>query len=513
MKRALLMILDGWGLGGDPSCSAIARADTPFMDNCMRSRAHSQLIASGEAVGLPKGQMGNSEVGHAHIGAGRVVNQELLHINQEIQSGRFFKHEQLCAIFEEAQSKDRNIHFIGLVSEGGVHAQAKHIEAITKLAHQRGCKRSYLHAFLDGRDMLPYSGAELLRRLEPQISKYGTRIATCIGRYYAMDRDQRWARTKKAYNALISSEDASICLDLQHYLKGRYKKEQSDEFIEPQILCDEAQNPYPRIQDGDLLISFNFRPDRMRQLIGVFTQSSYAMQRSRTLDLRCATMTAYDERFEGIEVLYKPHILSHTLGEVVAEAGRKQLRIAETEKYPHVTFFFSGGREKPFAQETRILCPSPKVATYDLQPEMSAADIMHRLLPLLEQQDFDFICLNFANPDMVGHTGIMEAAIRACTYVDSCAEKVATTAHQAGYHVLIIADHGNAECLRTPDGTPHTAHTTHPVPCVLIPAEGLAVTSLHNGTLIDVAPTILQLMQLEIPPQMSGKILYDPVNA
>ena len=509
MSRALLMILDGWGLGSDPSVSAIAEADTPFMDRCMHSYAWSELITSGKTVGLPEGQMGNSEVGHTHIGAGRVIDQDLLRINKEIRSGRFFKHKQLRLLLKEVQKRGRNLHFIGLISEGGVHAQVEHLEALAKLAHQSGCNRSYVHAFLDGRDMPPYSGADLLSRLEPRLSIFGTRIATCMGRYYAMDRDQRWARTEKAYKALISYEGAPVCSGIERYLEDCYKKGQSDEFIEPQILCNEVGEPYPRLQSEDLLVCFNFRPDRMRQLVELLTQDSCSMRRSRRITLRCATMTAYDERFEGIEILYKTHLLSHTLGEVVADAGLKQLRIAETEKYPHVTFFFSGGREQPFANEERILCPSPKVATYDLQPEMSAGEITRHLLSILEKKRFNFICLNFANADMVGHTGIMDAATRACTFVDKCAEQVAITAQRSGYHVLIIADHGNAERMRMADGTPHTAHTTNPVPCVLMPTKGLKVTSLRNGMLIDVAPTLLHLMGLEVPREMSGDLLYN----
>ena len=506
MSRVLLIILDGWGLGSDPSRSAIAQAETPFMDRCQQDELHSELITSGEQVGLPRGQMGNSEVGHTHIGAGRVIDQELLRINKEIASGRLYKHEKLRKLFSEVK-RGQNVHFMGLFSGGGVHSQVHHLEALCKVAQEAGLSRTHIHAFMDGRDTPPYGGADLLSEMRPRLSALGAEIATCMGRYYAMDRDHRWARTQKAYEAMVLGQ-GNPCSDLPSVLKKAYQKGQSDEFLLPQLLLDAEGNPFPRLKEGDLLISFNFRPDRMRQLVAALTQKDRSIPDMSPLAIRCATMTSYDVRFNGIEVLYESKNLKHTLGEVLSRSAKRQLRIAETEKYPHVTFFFSGGQEEPFEGEERIICPSPQVATYDLEPEMSALALTHRLLPLLKTQAFDFVCLNFANPDMVGHTGILEAAIRGCSCVDRCAESLTAAALASKYDVLIIADHGNAEYMRRADGTPHTSHTTNPVPCVLIPSPGRRCSSLRNGTLIDVAPTVLSLMDLSIPKEMSGRPLY-----
>ena len=505
--RVLLMILDGWGLSNDESTSAIARAETPFMDHCSAHAPCSQLIASGEAVGLPKDQMGNSEVGHTHIGAGRMVYQDLLRIHKEVAKGRLQQHEKLLSLFSEAQARQANIHFIGLFSKGGVHAHIDHLVALCQAAQQQGISRTYVHAFLDGRDTPPRSAIDLLNREEARLLATGARIASCTGRYYAMDRDKRWTRTKQAYELLTEGKGIR-CKDLQAALRAAYEKGVSDEFLPPHLITDREDKPLALLRPNDLLICFNFRPDRMRQLVQVLTQSYEPSTGMRPLSLQCATMTCYDETFENISVLYeKPH-LQDTIGEVLATTGKTQLRIAESEKYPHVTYFFSGGTEETFEGEERILCPSPQVATYDLQPEMSALAVTSQLIPQLQSQAYDFVCLNFANPDMVGHTGVFSAAVRACAYVDQSAARVAAAARAADYNVLIISDHGNAECMLQLDGTPHTAHTTNPVPCVLLQAKPTHSISLRSGTLADIAPTVLKLMQLPQPKAMTGRPLY-----
>lgn len=502
----LLIILDGWGLSAEVAGSAVAAAETPFMDACWKKQPHSQLITSGEAVGLPPGQMGNSEVGHTHIGAGRVIYQDLLRINQEIARGQLPQHPTLIRLLSEAKARGAQVHFMGLLSTGGVHAHVDHLEALCQVAQARGIVRSYVHAFLDGRDMPPRSAARLLKELRPRLLPLGAEIVSCTGRYYAMDRDKRWARTQKTYQAL-SKGIGTRCKHIASALEAAYSAGISDEFLPPHILSDEQGAPVAYLKPQDLLICFNFRPDRMRQLMHMLTQAPHPEQGTEPLRLHGATLTNYDPRFKHLSILYEKENVRNTLGETLAQAGKKQLRMAETEKYPHVTFFFSGGREAPFVGEERILCPSPKVATYDLRPEMSAAAITQRLGPLLQAQVFDFICLNYANPDMVGHTGVFEAATRACAYVDSCAAEITKKARKAGYSVLIIADHGNAECMKHPDGSPHTAHTTNPVPCVLLSdKKGLR---LRNGTLIDVAPTVLKLMDLPQPMDMKGSALYE----
>ena len=506
--RALLIILDGWGLSNDKYASAIIQAKTPFIDQCLSSASHSQLTASGELVGLPKGQMGNSEVGHTHIGAGRVVYQDLPRIHKEITSARMYQYKKLIQLFKDAQSREANVHFMGLFSKGGVHAHTDHLIALCKTAHQQGINRTYVHAFLDGRDTPPRSAIEILRKEEPQLLAEGARIATCVGRYYAMDRDKRWTRTQQAYD-LLTKGKGTPCKNLSEALQTSYAEDISDEFFPPHFITNERDEPLSLLRPGDLLLCFNFRSDRMRQLVQVLTQSKEPSTGMSPMSIQCATMSCYDESFKNISILYEKEHLSDTIGEVISSSSKTQLRIAETEKYPHVTYFFSGGTEQSFRGEKRILCPSPKVATYDLQPEMSAIAIAKQLTPLLEAQTYDFVCLNFANPDMVGHTGVFSAAVQACECVDRCAARVATVARAANYSVLIIADHGNVECMLQKDGSPHTSHTTNPVPCILLPPKSFYPISLRSGTLTDVAPTLLKIMGLSQPKVMTGRPLYE----
>ena len=499
--QVVLIVLDGWGLSNERKGSAVAAAQTSFMDYCLHTYPHTTLTTSGEAVGLPRGQMGNSEVGHLHIGAGRVVPQSLLRINQDIASGNFYQKSALSTLLRKAAEKDRPVHLLGLLSEGGVHSHLSHIETLCKYAHQYAINKVYVHAFLDGRDTAPKSAAPFLQRI---LNLPHAQLATCMGRYYAMDRDQRWARTKKACEALTQSVGVRV-KDILSALQHAYSQGITDEFLSPHILVDENEQACARIKDGDVVIFCNFRPDRMRQLVEVLTQPPKPSSAMRPLSLHAATMTPYDVSFKNLSVIYEKEILTNTLGEVLASHAKKQLRMAETEKYPHVTYFFSGGREEPFAQEERILCPSPKVATYDLAPEMSATALTEKVLPLLEQKVFDFVCLNYANPDMVGHTGNFEATTRACAHVDMCASRVAKAALRVGYNVCIVADHGNAECMLDAKGLPHTSHTTYPVPCILLSPN--SSYALQHGTLADLAPTILQLMSLSIPKEMTGKVL------
>jgi 2,3-bisphosphoglycerate-independent phosphoglycerate mutase len=499
MNKVGLIILDGWGIGDGSKADAIAQSKTPFMDSLFLSYPHSQLIAGGEDVGLPDGQMGNSEVGHLNIGAGRIVYQELTRINKSIREGDFFLNPILLTAFEEVKSRNCKLHFIGLVSDGGVHSSDKHLHSLCAFAHQQGVKTSYIHAFTDGRDCDPTSGHGFITETASICAPYGAKIASVIGRYFAMDRDNRWERIKKAYDLLvngvgIASESASDSIREQ-YLAGI-----TDEFLEP-ILLDKNG----LIENGDVVISFNFRTDRPREITKVLTQESFPTFDMSPLSLYYCTMTNYDDAFENIPVIFQKENLVNTLGQVISEAGLSQVRIAETEKYPHVTYFFNGGREEAFKKESRIMVASPKVATYDLQPEMSALIVRDKLIEHINNETPDFICLNFANPDMVGHTGVFSAIVKAVETIDNCLQKVVEAGLQYGYEFLIIADHGNADMAINPDGSPNTAHSLNPVPVILITKEKGIV--LRKGRLADVAPTILGRLGIEQSKEMTGKDL------
>ena len=499
MNKVGLIILDGWGIGDGSKADAIAQSKTPFMYSLFLTYPHSQLIAGGEDVGLPDGQMGNSEVGHLNIGAGRIVYQELTRINKSIRQGDFFLNPVLLKAFEEVKSKNCKLHFIGLVSDGGVHSSDKHLHALCAFAHQQGVKTSYIHAFTDGRDCDPTSGHGFITETASICAPYGAKIASIVGRYFAMDRDNRWERIKKAYDLLvngvgIASESASDSIKEQ-YLSGI-----TDEFLEP-ILIDKNGI----IENGDVVISFNFRTDRPREITKVLTQESFPTFGMSPLSLYYCTMTNYDDAFENIPVIFQKENLVNTLGQVISEAGLSQVRIAETEKYPHVTYFFNGGREEPFENESRIMVKSPSVATYDLQPEMSALIVRDKLIDHINNETPDFICLNFANPDMVGHTGVFSAIVKAVETIDNCLQKVVEAGLKHGYEFLIIADHGNADMAINPDGSPNTAHSLNPVPVILITKEKGLV--LRKGRLADVAPTVLGRLGIEQSMEMTGKDL------
>jgi 2,3-bisphosphoglycerate-independent phosphoglycerate mutase len=505
-KRVLLMILDGWGLAKDAETSAIDQAHTPFIRSLYQRYAHSKLEASGLAVGLPAGQMGNSEVGHMNIGAGRVVYQDLVRVNKAIEDGELAGNAALQQALQYAKREKQKVHYIGLLSDGGVHSHIDHVKALCTIAHQQQVNDLFVHVFTDGRDTDPKAGADYVRDLEKHMATTTGKVASVVGRYYAMDRDKRWERVKLAYDLLVkgigtAATDAALAIE-QSYAQGV-----TDEFIKPVVMVDESGKPLATIKEGDVVLCFNFRTDRGRQITQVLTQQDFAELGINRLNLYYLTLTNYDDTFRGVHVLFDKDNLNNTLGEVIAKAGRKQIRIAETEKYPHVTFFFSGGREEPFEGETRLLCPSPKVATYDLRPEMSAYDIRDKIVPELKKQEADFVCLNFANPDMVGHTGIFDAAVKACETVDECNAAVTEAARANGYSVIVIADHGNADMMINPDGTPNTAHTTNLVPCILV--DDGYYGKLKDGKLADLAPTILTLMGLPIPAEMTGTVLID----
>lgn len=496
-----LIILDGWGIGDKSQSDAIHNADTPVMDNLLKQYPNAHLITSGEQVGLPAGQMGNSEVGHLNIGAGRIVYQELTRINKSIRDGEFFKLDALTSAFQKAKANNQKVHFMGLVSEGGVHSSQQHLHALCDMAKQHELENVYIHGFTDGRDCDPRSGQLFFKNLEKHIADGPVKIATIIGRYYAMDRDNRWERVEEAY-------------DLMTQLKGRrfnssetvfehwYKEGITDEFIEASIINHGEENT--AIENGDLVISFNFRTDRPREIITVLNQHKIEGYSMKPLSIDLLTMTSYDDTFKNVEVIFKKDNLQNTLGEVLESKEKTQVRIAETEKYPHVTFFFSGGRELVFNGERRILVNSPKVATYDLQPEMSAIEVTEKITEDLLQNSPDFFCLNFANPDMVGHTGVYSAILKAVETVDSCLGKVIEAGKSKGYEFIVIADHGNADMAINPDGSPNTAHSLNPVPVVYVTDDKI---ELENGILADVAPTILSRMGIEKPSEMTGKCL------
>lgn len=498
-KKVILMILDGWGITQDPKVSAIYNAKTPFINSLYDKFPHAQLRTDGEHVGLPVGQMGNSEVGHMNLGAGRIVYQNLAKINKTVKEGTLAQEKELLNAFEYAKANNKNVHFLGLVSNGGIHSHIDHLKGLLSAANNFGLDNVYLHAFTDGRDCDPKSGKYFINDIQEHMQKTTGELATITGRYYAMDRDNRWERVQLAYNALVNGE-GSFSSDASASIQQSYNTDVTDEFIKPIVMVDEDEQPKTTIKEDDVVIFFNFRTDRGRQLTEALSQKDFPEFNMKKLSLYFVTMTNYDDTFNNIHVIYDGKNIENTLGEVLESAGKSQIRIAETEKYPHVTFFFSGGREEEFKGEKRLLCPSPKVATYDLKPEMSAYEIRDAIVPELQSGDVDFVCLNFANGDMVGHTGVFKAAVKACEAVDDCVKDVITTALDNDYTTILIADHGNCETMINPDGTPHTAHTTNPVPMILIDKE---LKSIKSGILGDVAPTILKLMGVEQPEEMT----------
>jgi 2,3-bisphosphoglycerate-independent phosphoglycerate mutase len=502
-KKVLLMILDGWGIAMNKKVSAIDQAKTPFINSLYPIYPHSKLEASGLAVGLPAGQMGNSEVGHMNIGAGRVVYQDLVKVNKAIEEKEVDTNPVLFEAIEYAKKNKKNFHLIGLVSDGGVHSHIDHLKGLCTIAHTHGVKNLFVHAFTDGRDTDPKGGLGYISDLQSHMKKTTGVLASVVGRYFAMDRDKRWERVKLAYDLLVKGAGESAA-DVLSAIQKSYDNNVTDEFIKP-IIITESGKPVATIQEGDVVLCFNFRTDRGREITQVLTQKDFPEQDMKALNLHYITLTNYDDTFKNVKVIFDKDNLENTLGEALAHAGKKQIRIAETEKYPHVTFFFSGGREEEFSGETRILCPSPKVATYDLQPEMSANDIKDKIIAELDKKEVDFVCLNFANPDMVGHTGVFEAVVKACETVDHCAEKVTEAALRNEYTTIIIADHGNADYMINDDGSPNTAHSTNLVPCILV--DNFFTGTIRDGKLADLAPTILTLMGVPVPDQMTGKIL------
>ena len=493
------MILDGWGISPNDEISAVAKAKTPFMDSLPGKFPHATLRTDGLNVGLPEGQMGNSEVGHMNLGAGRVVYQDLVKINMAVEKNTLKDEPVLESAFSYAVKNNKPIHFMGLLSDGGVHSHINHLKGLLSAADAAGVQKKYVHVFTDGRDVDPHSGKGFVEDLLPHLESTNSELASVIGRYYAMDRDNRWERVEKAYDLIVKGEGKST-QDILSEIQKSYDSDISDEFINPIVITDDNGNPVAKLSEKDVVIYFNFRTDRGRQLTQALSQDNFPEYDMKKLTLYYVTMTKYDDRFENVNVIFQKSNIKATLGEVLEYEGKRQIRIAETEKYPHVTFFFSGGREKPFAGERRLMCDSPKVATYDLQPEMSAYDITDKIVPELEGESADFICLNFANPDMVGHTGDFDAAVKACETVDICAKKVAETAFENGYSVIIIADHGNSETMKNPDGSANTAHTTNPVPLILMDKD---VKSIKDGKLGNIAPTILKLMGITQPDLMT----------
>lgn len=502
-QKAVLIILDGWGIGDGTASDAIAHAQVPFFRKLMQTYPHGTLKTSGEDVGLPDGQMGNSEVGHLNIGAGRVVYQDLVKINRACRDGSIDTHPVLTDTFNYVKANRKALHLMGLVSDGGVHSSQEHLHHLLRVAAANGIAKVYVHAFTDGRDTDPKSGLGFLKLLQPVLAETGAELASVTGRYYAMDRDKRWERVKLAWDALVNGK-GEHCSDVIAEVEACYAEGITDEFLTPLIATQNDGTPIATIQPGDAVICFNFRTDRCREITQVLTQQDMPEHGMHTLPLHYVTMARYDHTFKNVHVIFEKDDLRMTLGEAVEKAGATQIRIAETEKYPHVTFFFSGGREAEFTGEKRILIPSPKVATYDLQPEMSARELTQAIIPELKNSTADFVCLNFANPDMVGHTGVYEAVVKAVETVDDCLRQVVEAGLSANYSFIIIADHGNADYVINTDGTPNTAHTTNPVPCILIDPH---YSQIEDGRLADIAPTLLTMMGVAVPAEMTGRVL------
>ncbi|MBD0331560.1 MAG: 2,3-bisphosphoglycerate-independent phosphoglycerate mutase [Chitinophagaceae bacterium] len=502
-RKVILIIMDGWGLGKIKSADAIQNANVPFVSSLYSKYPNTTLITCGEAVGLPEGQMGNSEVGHLNLGAGRIVYQELQRINVAIREGIFQENKTLLATIAYALENKRPLHLIGLVSDGGVHSHINHVKAILDVCKAKGLENVFIHAFTDGRDTDPRSGLGFIKNLQQHSVKTVGKIASVSGRYYAMDRDNRWERIKFAYDSMVNSIGENA-VSAEEAINQSYNKNVTDEFIKPTVII-ENNLPVAVIKDGDAVLCFNFRTDRCREITKALTQLDFPNYNMHKLDLHYTTMTEYDATFKNVHVIFETDNLNNTLGEVLQQHNLKQIRISETEKYPHVTFFFSGGREVPFEGEQRILIASPKVATYDLKPEMSAYEVTQALVPEIEKQEASFICLNYANPDMVGHTGVWSAVIKAVETVDKCVERVVTTALKNNYTIFLTADHGNADYMINPDGSPNTAHSLNLVPFFIIDNNWRGTVSL--GKLGDIAPTILKMMSMPIPPEMSGNIL------
>jgi len=499
-KKVILIILDGWGEGDKSKSDAIANANVPFINSLYLNGVHSHLKTSGEDVGLPEGQMGNSEVGHLNIGAGRVVYQDYVRINKAIQDKSIESNPALIDAYNYAKKNNCNVHFLGLVSDGGVHSSTKHLMKLCDMAKDAGLQKVFIHAFTDGRDTDSKSGINYIEELEEYLKTSTGEIASVCGRYYAMDRDKRWERIKLAYDMLVEGK-AKYVKTAHQAIEESYKENITDEFIKPTIVVDNNNQPIATIKENDVVICFNFRTDRLRELTTVLSQKDMPKQGMYSRQLYYVTMARYDESFKNIHIIYDKDDLSDTLGELLAKAGKKQIRIAETEKYPHVTFFFSGGRENVFEGEKRILIQSPKVATYDLKPSMSAVEVKDAIVVELKKEETDFVCLNFANADMVGHTGIYSAILEALATVDKCVKEVVETAVAHNYSVIIIADHGNADFVINADGTPNTAHSLNPVPCFLIDKN---YKKINNGKLCDIAPTILKIMEMPITSIMTG---------
>lgn len=502
-KKVILTILDGWGISPSKDISAVDQAQTPFMDSLYQSHAHATLRTDGLNVGLPEGQMGNSEVGHMNLGAGRIVYQDLVKINMAVEKNTLKNEPALEQAFDYAKKNDKAVHFLGLLSDGGVHSHINHLKGLASAAEDYGITKKYVHAFTDGRDVDPHSGKAYIKDLLPHLDKTNTKLASIIGRYYAMDRDKRWERVKKAYDLIVKGDADTYTEDPLGVLQKSYEAGISDEFIHPIALTQNGE-PVAKIAEGDVVIFFNFRTDRGRQLTQAISQEDFPEYGMKSMPLYYVTMTKYDDTFKNINVVYNKDNIKATLGEVLEFTGKSQIRAAETEKYPHVTFFFSGGREEPFRDEKRIMVNSPKVATYDLQPEMSAYELKDKIVKEISEKNGDFICLNFANPDMVGHTGDFDAAVKACETVDSCLKEVVTEAEKQDYSVIVIADHGNSETMLNEDGSPNTAHTTNPVPFILVDKD---IKAVKDGILGDIAPTILELMGIEQPSLMTQNSL------
>jgi 2,3-bisphosphoglycerate-independent phosphoglycerate mutase len=502
-KKVMLMILDGWGKSPDPKVSAIANANTPFIDGLYKKYPSANLLTDGMNVGLPEGQMGNSEVGHMNLGAGRIVYQDLAKINLAVKEDSLKEEQVLQEAFAYANTNNKAVHFLGLVSNGGVHSHISHLKGLINAGESNNVQNMYVHAFTDGRDVDPKSGKGFLQDLADFCSDKNASLASVIGRYFAMDRDKRWDRVKQAYNLMVHAKGEKSS-QISATVQKSYDEGITDEFLKPIVMVDKNNTPLTQIKEDDVVIFFNFRTDRGRELTQVLSQQDMPERQMHKLNLYYVTLTNYDDSFKNIKIVYDKDNIKETLGETLALAGKKQIRIAETEKYPHVTFFFNGGQEVPFEGEQRILCPSPKVATYDLKPEMSAYEIRDAIIPELEKKETDFVCLNFANPDMVGHTGDMDAAIKACETVDQCAESVITAGLENGYSTIVIADHGNCDTMINPDGSPNTAHTTNPVPLIIVDKD---IKEIKDGVLGDIAPTILKLMGIPQPQLMTQKPL------